>query len=129
MFVVCQRLGVTCAHGWCICVCVGGRGEESFGGELLLSWQGRVLIGTPSEWYECRCHNENSKGRPTLIHSYGEPPSPEGCEIRKTFTTLNTHASRSLTEHACAPRICPCLCSYLSTCAATLSVCQANSHR
>lgn len=52
----------------CAWVCVG---EQSIVGELLLSWQGWVLIGTPSVWYECRCHDENSKDRPTLIHSYG----------------------------------------------------------
>lgn len=85
-----------CAHAWCI---VRARvAELSIVGELLLSWQGWVLIGTPSEWYECRCHSENSTDRPTLIHSYGELLSPEGLQIIKAFTTLNTHASRSLTD-------------------------------
>lgn len=75
-------------------------GEMSIVGELLLSWQGWVLIGTPSEWYECRCHSENSTDRPTPIHSYGELLSPEGLQIIKAFTTLNTHASHSLTDCA-----------------------------
>lgn len=70
--------------------------ELSIVGELLLSWQGWVLIGTPSVWYECRCHGENSTDRPTLIHSYVELLSPEGLQIIKAFTALNTHASHPL---------------------------------
>lgn len=85
----------------CVCTCMVRVGELSIVGELLLSWQGWVLIGTPSEWYECRCHSENSTDRPTLIHSYGELLSPEGLQIIKAFTTLNTHASHSLTDCAC----------------------------
>ena len=75
-------------------------GERSIVGEPLLSWQGWVLIGTPSEWYECRCHSETSTDRPTLVHSYGELLSPEGLQIIKAFTALNTHASHSLTDCA-----------------------------
>lgn len=70
-------------------------------GELLLSWQGWVLIGTPSVWYECWCHGENSSDRPTLIHSYGGLLSPEGLQIIKAFTTLNTHAPHPLTARVC----------------------------
>lgn len=78
--------------------------ELSIVGELLLSWQGWVLIGTPSVWYECRCHGENSTDRPTLIHSCAELLSPEGLQIIQTFTALNTHASHPLY------RLCVCMC-------------------
>ncbi|KAK1893002.1 Peptidyl-prolyl cis-trans isomerase FKBP62, partial [Dissostichus eleginoides] len=50
----------------CTClerVCVG---ELSIVGELLLSWQGWVLIGTPSEWYECRCHGHWDRFSPKV---------------------------------------------------------------
>lgn len=76
-------------------------GEQSIVGELLLSWQGWLLIGTPREWYECRCHSENATDGPTLIHSYGELLSPEGLQIIKAFTTLNTHTSLSPASSAC----------------------------
>jgi len=105
-----------------------GVGEWRIVGELLLSWQGWVLIGTPSEWYECWCHNENSTDGPTLIHSYGELLSPKGLQIRKAFTTLNIHASHSQTESTCLCHRCRYLCSYLWMCVLTLSVCQINSH-
>lgn len=77
--------------GTCVVACAGGL---SIVGELALSWQGWVLIGTPSEWYECRRHGENSTDKPALIYSYGERLSPEGQQIMKAFTTLNTHEQR-----------------------------------
>ncbi len=118
------------------CVCAHMHGahvrvrvvELSIVGELLLSWQGWVLIGTPSEWYECRCHRENSTDRPTLIHSHGELLSPEGLQIIKAFTTLNTHASHTLTDCACVCYICLYLCTYCMFCLATLRICQIFPH-
>lgn len=109
-------------------------GEQSIVEELLLSWQGWVLIGTPSEWYECWCHTENSTDRPTLIHSYGELLSPKGLQIIKAFTTLNTHTSRPVTQAACVfacirvSDMSVFMYLPLNVCFSALSVCQIPSH-
>ena len=87
------------------------RGERCIVGELLLSWQGWVLIGTPSECYECWCLNENSTDRHTLIHSYGELQCPEGLQIVKAFTTLNAHA-----QSVRRPIMLVCLCVFVCAC-------------
>lgn len=123
------------------CVCVHMHGAHAYGKSeycwravaLLAGW---VLIGTPSEWYECWCHTENSTDRPTLVHSYGELLSPMGLQIIKAFTILNTRGSHPLTEtvsvFVCA-RVCVSRMSVfrylrLNVCFSPLSICQMYFH-
>lgn len=75
-------------------------------------------------WYECRCHGENSTDRPTLIHSYGKLLSPEGLQIIKAFTTLNTHASHPLAACMCVCHIRLYLWTYCMFRLFTLRICQ-----
>lgn len=124
---VCQRRAYvsTCMERACTCAWE----SPSIVGELLLSWQGWVLIGTPSEWYERRCHRENSTDRPTLIHSYGERLSPEGLQIIKAFTTLNNHTSHFLSECACVTYIRLYVCKDRMFCLYIARICQISSCR